>query len=95
MSDARTVKTLSPAAGATADSSDTKPVRASEQLDWDALATLFIMAYDGFVINRRLNDLRDIERLSDAMCGILLNSARKPTHNVKEGVVIHPGAVQN
>jgi len=67
----------------------------AEQLDWDALATLFIMAYDGFVINRRLNDLRDIERLSDAMCGILLNSARKPTHNVKEGVVIHPGAVQN
>ena len=67
----------------------------AEQLDWDALATLFIMAYDGFVINRRLNDLRDIERLSDAMCGILLKSARKPRHNVKEGVVIHSGAVQN
>jgi AcrR family transcriptional regulator len=42
------------------------------QLDCDALATVFIMAYDGFVINRRLNDLRDIERLSDSMCGILL-----------------------
>jgi hypothetical protein len=42
------------------------------RIDHDALATLFIMAYDGFVINRRLNDLRDIERLSDAMCDVLL-----------------------
>jgi AcrR family transcriptional regulator len=42
------------------------------KIDHDALATLFIMAYDGFVINRRLNDLRDIERLSDAMCDVLL-----------------------
>ncbi len=31
-------ETPSPAEGATADSSDTNPVRASEQLDWDALA---------------------------------------------------------
>ena len=44
------------------------------ELDCDALATLFIMAYDGFVINRRLNDLRDIERLSDVMCDMLLRS---------------------
>lgn len=43
-------------------------------LDCDALSTLFIMAYDGFVINRRLNDLRDIEQLSDAMCDVLLKS---------------------
>jgi len=43
----------------------------------DALSTLFIMAYDGFVINRRLNDLRDIERLSDAMCDILLGSVAR------------------
>jgi hypothetical protein len=35
------------------------------------------MAYDGFVINRRLNDLRDIERLSDAMCDILLGPAAR------------------
>jgi hypothetical protein len=35
------------------------------------------MAYDGFVINRRLNDLRDIERLSNAMCDILLGPAEK------------------
>src|SRR6266481_1137089 len=32
------VRKSSPAEGATADSSDTNPVRASEQLDWDALA---------------------------------------------------------
>src|SRR5260370_19250933 len=39
MSDAsRTVRNSSPAEGATADSSDTNPVRASEQLDWNALS---------------------------------------------------------
>ncbi len=47
------------------------------RVDQDALSTLFIMAYDGFVINRRLNDLRDIERLSDAMCDILLGPAAR------------------
>jgi len=47
------------------------------RVDRDALSTLFIMAYDGFVINRRLNDLRDIERLSDAMCDILLGPAAR------------------
>jgi AcrR family transcriptional regulator len=49
----------------------------SGRVDRDALSTLFIMAYDGFVINRRLNDLRDIERLSDAMCDILLGPAAR------------------
>ena len=49
----------------------------AKQVDHDALATLFIMAYDGFVINRRLNDLRDIERLSDAMCDVLLGPAAR------------------
>src|SRR5438874_4156712 len=33
-----TARNFSPAEGATANSSDTNPVRASEQLDWDALA---------------------------------------------------------
>ena len=47
------------------------------RVDQDALSTLFIMAYDGFVINRRMNDLRDIERLSDAMCDILLGPAAR------------------
>lgn len=44
------------------------------RLDHEAISTVLIMAYDGFVINRRLNDLRDIERLSDAMCEILLGA---------------------
>ena len=47
------------------------------QVDHDALSTLFIMAYDGFVINRRLNDLRDVERLAAALCDILLGPAGK------------------
>ena len=53
------------------------PTDGAPKVDHDALATLFIMAYDGFVINRRLNDLRDIERLSNAMCDILLGPAGK------------------
>ena len=40
--------------------------------NYDLLPHLFMMAYDGFVINRRLNDLRDIEKLVDAMCDILM-----------------------
>jgi len=44
------------------------------RLDHEAISTVLLMAYDGFVINRRLNDLRDIERLSDAMCDILLRA---------------------
>jgi AcrR family transcriptional regulator len=47
----------------------------SGPVDCDAMSTLFIMAYDGFVINRRLNDLRDIEQLSAATCDVLLKSA--------------------
>jgi AcrR family transcriptional regulator len=42
------------------------------RVDYEVLPNLFMMAYDGFVINRRLNDLRDIERLSEAMCDIIL-----------------------
>jgi AcrR family transcriptional regulator len=44
---------------------------------YDLLPHLFMMAYDGFVINRRLNDLRDIEKLVDAMCDILMGPAKK------------------
>jgi AcrR family transcriptional regulator len=47
------------------------PPSQAVRTDCEALATLFIMAYDGFVINRRLNDLRDIEKLADAMCNVL------------------------
>jgi AcrR family transcriptional regulator len=56
---------------------DALPANGAEPIDHDALSTLFIMAYDGFVINRRLNDLRDIERLSNAMCDLLLGPAGK------------------
>ena len=45
-------------------------------INYDLLPNLFMMAYDGFVINRRLNDIRDIERLSDTMCDIILGAAR-------------------
>lgn len=41
-------------------------------IDYELLPNLFMMAYDGFVINRRLNDLRDIEKLVDTMCDIML-----------------------
>ena len=53
------------------------PADGAPKVDYDALSTLFIMAYDGFVINRRLNDLRDIERLSNALCDILLGPSGK------------------
>jgi AcrR family transcriptional regulator len=44
---------------------------------YDLLPHLFMMAYDGFVINRRLNDLRDIEKLVDALCDILMGPEKK------------------
>jgi len=61
------------------------PAEDSDRIDYDALSTLFIMAYDGFVINRRLNDLRDIERLSDAICNILAGSAAAVTKGTPTG----------
>ena len=48
------------------------PTTGARRIDYDVLPNLFIMAYDGFVINRRLNDVRDIERLCNAMCDIIL-----------------------
>ena len=50
-------------------------VTGATPVDCSAMSTLFIMAYDGFVINRRLNDLRDLEQLSAATCDVLLKSA--------------------
>jgi AcrR family transcriptional regulator len=46
-------------------------------INYDLLPNLLLMAYDGFVINRRLNDIRDIEALVEMMCDILLGSVRK------------------
>jgi hypothetical protein len=36
---------------------DALPAQQRDRIDCDALSSLFIMAYDGFVINRRLNAL--------------------------------------
>lgn len=53
------------------------PESGAGRVDYDVLPNLFMMAYDGFVINRRLNDLRDIERLSEALCDIILGAREK------------------
>lgn len=38
----------------------------------DLVANILVMAYDGYVINRRLGDLRDYERLADIVADLLL-----------------------
>lgn len=48
------------------------PPQAGRSIDYDLLSHLFLMAYDGFVINRRLNDLRDIERLVETVCDMMM-----------------------
>ena len=48
------------------------PAQAGRSVDYDLLSHLFLMAYDGFVINRRLNDLRDIERLVETVCDMMM-----------------------
>lgn len=52
------------------------PAQAGRTVDYDLMSHLFLMAYDGFVINRRLNDLRDIERLVDSVCEMWLPSGQ-------------------
>lgn len=48
------------------------PAQAGRSIDYYLLSHLFLMAYDGFVINRRLNDLRDIERLVETVCDMMM-----------------------
>lgn len=48
------------------------PADPKHAIDYGLLPNLFMMAYDGFVINRRLNDLRDIEKMVDTLCDIML-----------------------
>jgi AcrR family transcriptional regulator len=50
------------------------PTQAGRSLDYDLLSHLFLMAYDGFVINRRLNDLRDIDSLVETVCDMMMTS---------------------
>ena len=44
-------------------------------INYDLLPNLFMMAQDGFVINRRLNDIRDMEGLVDTMCDMMIEPA--------------------
>ena len=39
------------------------------------VANILLMAYDGYVINRRLGDLRDYDKLADMMTNLLLGKA--------------------
>jgi AcrR family transcriptional regulator len=48
------------------------PTLVQRNVNFELLANLLLMAYDGFVINRRLNDLRDIEELVTNLCDMLL-----------------------
>jgi len=41
------------------------PQGGTRRIDYAMLPHLFLMAYDGFVINRRLNDVRDVEQLTE------------------------------
>jgi AcrR family transcriptional regulator len=52
------------------------PAQAERSIDYNLLSHLFLMAYDGFVINRRLNDLRDIERLVETVCDMMMPAAQ-------------------
>ncbi|WP_158966946.1 TetR/AcrR family transcriptional regulator [Chachezhania sediminis] len=42
------------------------------------LPKVIIMAYDGFVINRRLGDDPDFEKLADGMCDLILSHSPLP-----------------
>jgi AcrR family transcriptional regulator len=53
------------------------PAARRRAINFDLLPNLLLMAYDGFVINRRLNDIRDIERSVDMMCDLLLGPRKK------------------
>jgi AcrR family transcriptional regulator len=48
------------------------PADPGNAIDYDHLPKLLMMAYDGFIINRRLNDHRNIEQLVETMCDIIL-----------------------
>ena len=54
---------------------DAVPDHAAARARLDVMPNIIMMAYDGFVINRRLRDVRDIERMADAMCDMLLGEA--------------------
>jgi AcrR family transcriptional regulator len=47
----------------------------------ELVANILLMAYDGYVINRRLGDLRDYDRLAEIMTDLLLGGADKPARD--------------
>jgi hypothetical protein len=49
--------------------------RSRRHLASDLVGNLLLMAYDGYVINRRLGDLRDYAKLADIMADLLLGRA--------------------
>jgi AcrR family transcriptional regulator len=51
------------------------PASRHAMLDGDLIANLLLLAYDGFVVNRHLGDLRDLDRQAELMTGLLLGPA--------------------
>jgi hypothetical protein len=45
------------------------------------VGNILLMAYDGYVINRRLGDLRDYAKLADIMADLLLGRAENGNDN--------------
>lgn len=54
------------------------PPSRHELLENDLLANLCLMAFDGFVINRRLGDLRDTTRMIDLVVDLMLGETTLP-----------------
>jgi AcrR family transcriptional regulator len=54
------------------------PAARRDLLDGDLLSHLLVMAQDGFVINRRLGDTREIEALVDIVCDMMLGEKALP-----------------
>ncbi|MDK3018750.1 TetR/AcrR family transcriptional regulator [Pseudodonghicola flavimaris] len=48
------------------------PAPVAQQADLEVLPNLILMAYDGFVINRHLNDIADLEQAAEVMCRLIL-----------------------
>jgi hypothetical protein len=50
------------------------PAERLAMLEGDRLSNLWWMAYDGFVINRRIGDVRDVAGVVDVVCDLLLGT---------------------
>jgi AcrR family transcriptional regulator len=54
------------------------PAARRDLLDGNLLSHLLVMAQDGFVINRRLGDMREIETLVEIVCDMMLGTKALP-----------------